>query len=225
MDASGEDPPSEYDGLFGDPGEEERSAAEAVAVRRAFRAAASPYLSSPLPWFSWGVILPAAALLTPRAGAVAREAGVIILWSLAILVGGAIEGATILRRRARRGRSSLGAWAMRAQGNLSLVAVVLTGLLLWVDGARWLPGLWLLLLGHNLFALGGLAFAPMRAAGLLYQLGGLAALIPGSRPLWAMAVATALGNFWIGLGIARERAGRRDAGTLQPAEDPGSGSS
>ncbi len=165
-----------------------------------------PYLSSPLPWFSWAVILPAAALLTPIVFSTAREAGVVVLWSLAILVGGAIEGATILRRRARRGRSSLGAWAMRAQGNLSLVAVVLSGLLVWMDGARWLPALWLLLLGHNLFALGGLAFAPLRTAGILYQLGGLVALVPGSRPLWAMAAATALGNFWIGLGIARSRA-------------------
>jgi len=220
VNAPGEGPRSEYDELFGDPADEERSAAEAVAVRRAFRDAASPYLSSPLPWFSWAVVLPAAALLTPIAFSAAREAGAIILWSLAILVGGAIEGLTILRRRARRGRSSLGAWAMRAQGNLSLVAVVLSALLLWIDGAQWLPGLWLLLLGHNFFALGGLACAPMRVAGIVYQLGGLAALVPGSRPLWAMAAATALGNFWIGLGIARDAARDR---APQAADEPESG--
>ena len=220
--------------MFGDAREDERSAAAAVAVRRAFRDAASPYLSSPLPWFSWAVILPAAALLTPTALAAFREIGVIVLWSLAILVGGAIEGATILRRSRRRGRSPLGGWAMRAQGNLSLVAVLLSGLLLWIDAARWLPGLWLLLLGHSFFALGGLAFAPMRVAGIVYQLGGLAALVPGSQPLWAMAAATALGNFWIGLGIARDRArysgasgapGAGDAAAIQAADESGSTSS
>lgn len=187
-------------------------------MRRAFRAAASPYLSAPLPWFAWGVILPAAALATPLASAFAREAGVTILWSVAILVGGAIEGVTILRQSRHRDRSSLGAWAMRAQGNLSLVAVALSGLLLWMDGARFLPGLWLLLLGHNFFTLGGLAFPPMRIAGILYQAGGVAALVPGSQPLWAMATATALGNVWIGWGIVRER-GRR----LQAAGEPENG--
>jgi hypothetical protein len=179
-------------------------------VRRAFRSAASAYLSSPLPWFAWAILLPAAALLTPTASASAREAGVTILWSAAILVGGAIEGGTILRQRRRRGGSALGSWAMRAQGNLSLVAVTLSGLLIWIGAERYLPGLWLLLLGHNFFALGGLAFAPMRIAGVLYQAGGLAALLPGSQPLWALAAATALGNAWIGLGIVRERA-RGDA--------------
>lgn len=195
-------------------------------MRAAFRNAASPYLSAPLPWFAWGVILPAAALATPLATTVAREPGVTILWSAAILVGGAIEGITILRQRHHRGRSSLSAWAMRAQGNLSLVAVALSGLLLWIDGARYLPGLWLLLLGHNFFALGGLAFPPMRLAGLFYQAGGLAALVPGSRPLWAMAAATALGNFWIGWGVlregARERARARHRAT-QAAGEPENG--
>lgn len=147
-----------------------------------------------------------------------------ILWSLAILLGGAIEGFTILRQQHRRGRSSLGAWAMRAQGNLSLVAVVLSGLLVWLDSARFLPALWLLLLGHNLFSLGGLAFPPMRLAGLLYQAGGLAALVPGSRPLWAMAAATALGNFWIGWGIVRDRARRRARESVpQAADEPENG--
>lgn len=211
MSKASESPRSEYDEVFGDPGDEERNAAETAAVRLAFRNAAGPYLSAALPWFAWGLVLPAAALLTPAAFAAAQEAGVTVLWSVAILFGGAIEGLTILRQHRRRGRSGLGGWAMRAQGNLSLVAVVLSGLLLWIDGARFLPGLWLLLLGHNFFALGGLAFAPMRLAGVVYQIGGVAALVPGSRPLWAMAVATALGNFWIGWGIRRERARERES--------------
>ena len=210
--------------MFAEPGEEEQRTA--TVVRRAFRDAASPYLSHPLPWFAWGLLLPAAARLTPLALARGREAGVTILWSVVILLGGTLEGLTILRQQRRRGRSSLGAWAMRAQGNLSLVAVTLSGLLLWIDGARYLPGLWLLLLGHNFFALGGLAFAPMRLAGILYQAGGLAALIPGSQPLWAMAAATALGNFWIGWGVVRERARqRRSAGAAarQAADEPENG--
>lgn len=222
MDAR-QDLPSEYDEFFG--GEDERSAAQAAAVRLAFRDAARPYLSSPLPWFAWALILPAAALATPLVAKSAREAGVTILWSLAILVGGTIEGITILRRRERRSRSALGAWAMRAQGNLSLVAVLLSGLLVWLDAAHFLPALWLLLLGHNLFALGGLAFPPMRVAGILYQLGGLAAVVPGSRPLWAMAAAAALGNFWIGWGIARDGSRRRARDSSQAAELPDSGSS
>lgn len=190
-------------------------------VRGAFRAAAQPYLSAPLPWFVWGILLPAAALSTPFALSLAREPGVTVLWSLAILLGGAVEGLTILRHQRRQSRSStLGAWAMRAQGNLSLVAVVLSGVLFWLDGARFLPALWLLLLGHNLFSLGGLAFPPMRFAGLLYQAGGLAALVPGSNPLWAMAVATALGNFWIAWGVVRERERAR---ALQAAEESESG--
>ena len=214
-----EDAPSEYDELFAAPDEEEQRTTD--TVRRAFRDASSPDLSKPLPWFAWGLILPAAALLTPRALEIGREPGVTILWSLAILVGGAIEGFAILRQQRHRRRSSLGAWAMRAQGNLSLVAVALSGLLVWIDGTKFLPALWLLLLGHNLFSLGGLAFPPMRLAGLLYQAGGLAALVPGSRPLWAMAAATALGNFWIGWGIVRDRAARRTA--RQAAEEPENG--
>lgn len=143
---------------------------------------------------------------------------------MAILVGGAVEGLTILRQQRRRGRSSLGAWAMRAQGNLSLVAVALSALLIWIDAMSYLPGLWLLLLGHNFFSLGGLAFPAMRLAGILYQAGGLAALIPGSEPLWAMAAATALGNFWIGLGIVRARA-RRSPLAGQAAVEPESSDS
>ncbi len=105
---------------------------------------------------------------------------------------------------------------MRAQGNLSLVAVLLSGLLVWLDAARFLPSLWLLLLGHNLFSLGGLAFPPMRFAGLLYQAGGVVALAPGRTSLWAMAAATALGNLWIGWGIVRAEG--RARGTTQAAE-------
>ena len=61
-----------------------------------------------------------------------------------------------------------------------------------------------LLPGHSFYMLRGFAF-PFRTAGLVYQLGGLLALWPGlfgkSSPLIVFAVATALGNLWIGIGV------------------------
>lgn len=199
------EPRSEYDELFPRASGDAPEAIEAEGVRHAFRRAARPYLSSPVSWLVWSVALPAAALLTPVFRRAGREAGVVLLWSGAVLIGGAVEGALILRARRGRADSPLGAWAMRSQGNLSLVAVLLSAVLLWLGAPELLPGLWLLLLGHSLFSLGGLAFPPMRHAGLLYQLGGLLALVPGSRPLWAFAAATFLGNLRIALGIIAAR--------------------
>lgn len=200
---------SEYDELFPVRPEDEPAANDALVVRQAFRRAAAPYLASPLSWLVWSLLLPAAAFLTPAFFRAGREGGVVLLWSMAILIGSAVEGALILRARHRGAGSPLGSWAMRLQGNLSLVAVVLSALLLWLGTPELLPGLWLLLSGHSFFALGGLAFPPMRQAGLIYQLGGLAALIPGGQPLLAFAVATLAGNLWIARGVAR--AARSDA--------------
>ena len=195
---------SEYDAIFEPDGSPETEADES-AVARAFVTASKPYLSTPWSWFAWALVLPAAALATPTAATLGRELGVAILWTIAIVVGGAIEGFFLLRNRSRARRSRWSSWAMALQGNLSLVAVALSAALLWLGAADLLPGLWLLLLGHSFFALGGLAFRPMRAAGIFYQLGGVAALIPGGRPLFAFAIATALGNLWIGLGVWRRR--------------------
>ena len=197
---------SEYDAVF-EAEVAPATAADEAAAERAFRDASRPYLSSPISWFVWAMVLPGAALATPWAQALGREIGVAALWTAAIVAGGAVEGIFLLRNR--RPRSRLGGWAMRLQGNLSLVAVALSAVLLWADEPQLLPGLWLLLLGHSFFALGGLAFAPMRTAGIVYQLGGVAALIPGSRPLLAFALATAVGNLWIGLGIVRRMARER----------------
>ena len=195
---------SEYDPAFSERLRRDDPASDLAQARRLFAAASRPYLGSPLPWLTWALVLPAAALATPRAFAAADYAGALGLWSAAILAGGAVEGAFLLRSRRRTGGGSpLGSWAMTLQGNLSLVAVALSAVLLATGGARFLPGLWLLLLGHSLFALGGLAFPPQRAAGVLYQLGGVAALVPGVPPLWAFAAATAAGNLWIALGVAR----------------------
>jgi hypothetical protein len=106
---------------------------------------------------------------------------------------------------AAAGRSPLATWALRTQGNLSLVALALSLLLLWQDVAWALPGLWLLLLGHSFYVLGGIAFPPFRAYGLLYQLGGVAALWPGGAPLRLFALTTAAANLWMSWAVWRER--------------------
>jgi hypothetical protein len=198
---------SEYDGVFESEPVAATVAADEAAAERAFREASRPYLSSPVSWLAWAILLPGAALATPKAAAIGRELGVAVLWVATILLGGAVEGIFLWRNR-RRARTRIAGWAMRLQGNLSLVAVVLSAALLWIEAPEYLPGLWLLLLGHSFFALGGLAFPAMRTAGVLYQLGGVAALVPGSRPLLAFAIATALGNLWIGLGVWRQQGAR-----------------
>jgi len=198
---------SAYDPLFG--GEENPEVAgEAARAKSAFERASRAYLASPLPWLVWALILPAAALATPEALRRGREAGVLLVWSVAILAGGAIEGLALLGARRRAPGGPLGAWAMRVQGNLSLVALALSAMLVWAEAPELLPGLWLLLLGHSFFALGGLALPALRTAGVLYQLGGVAALVPGSPSLACFAAATALGNLWVAWGIVRRN--RRD---------------
>jgi hypothetical protein len=119
-----------------------------------------------------------------------------------ILLGGAVEILNI-RRGQHSGRSTLAAWVLRLQGNLSIVALLLSALLIWQDVAWALPALWLLLLGHSFYMLGGFAFEPFRVCGLIYQIGGVAALWPGGSPLAVFAVATFLGNLWIAIGVWR----------------------
>ena len=174
-------------------------------MRETFGAASRPFLSSPWPWVAWGIVLPAAALLTPAALAAAGPGGVLFLWSAAILTGGAVEGLTILRRRDREGSTPLASWVLRIQGNLSLVAVALSLFLLWAEAAWALPGVWLLLLGHSLYVLGGFALPPLRWTGLAYQIGGAAALVPGWDSLAAFALTTAAANLWAAAVIWRRR--------------------
>ena len=194
---------SEYDPLFGGRASDaEPGANDLATVRELFAAASRPYLSSSLPWLFWAALLPCAALLTERALAAAGAPGVLGLWSGAILLGGGVEMLSLYRQRRRLGRGSpLSSWAMTLQGNLSLVAVALSIALVVADSAHLLPGLWLLILGHSLFTLGGLAFRPQRTAGIVYQLGGAAALVPGVPALAVFAAATALGNLWIAVGV------------------------
>jgi hypothetical protein len=194
--------PSEYDPWIPDRAEVED---DLEPVRARFRRASAPFLRSPWSWLAWALVLPAAAFATPRAIGAGGPAGVLLTWSVAILLGGAVEVAAILRAGGRSERTPLAAWVLRIQGNLSLAALALSVLLVWQDLAWALPGLWLLLLGHSFFLLGGLAFPPMRTCGLLFQAGGVAAFWPGFDPLLAFALAAAAGNLWMAIQVWRLR--------------------
>jgi hypothetical protein len=131
--------------------------------------------------------------------------GVLFLWSLTILAAGAIEAGIYARRRRQVERSTLAVWALRSQANLSLIAMLLSVALLVAGEGRLLAALWLLLLGHSLYSLGGLAFRPLKSAGLIYQLGGLVALLLAARGDAVFAATTALANLWVAFAIWRRR--------------------
>jgi hypothetical protein len=205
---------SEYDPLFSPAAAGEDDLAP---VRERFRAASAPYLRSPWSWLTWAVVLPAAAGATAwvvsggaagggRWGDPRRSPALeLLIWSVAILVGGAVEILAIRRARGGARASSLAAWALRLQGNLSLVALALSVLLVWQDLAWALPGVWLLLLGHSFYVLGGVSFEAYRPYGLVYQVGGLAALWPGGSPLGVFAVSAAVGNLWMAWAVWRAK--------------------
>lgn len=192
---------SEYDPLFGaGRASDERDLDRVLAI---FERAGRPFLRSPWSWIAWAVVLPAAALTTEAVASRRGSLAVLLLWSAAVVVGGSVEAALIFRQPTPR--TALAAWVLRAQGNLSLVAVAVSLLLAAVDAAWALPGVWLLLVGHSLYTLGGLSFPPLRRTGLLYQIAGAAALIPQGRPLWLFAGATGLGNLWVAWSLRRTR--------------------
>ena len=196
---------SEYDPLFA-PKSAAGEGDDLEPVRDRFLAASRPFLRAYWTWAAWALILPAAAFLTPAAYSLSGPRGVLFLWSIAILVGGAVEFLAIRKAGKTAPASGLARWALRAQGNLSLVAVLLSGLLFWQDAAWAVPGVWLLLLGHSFFVLGGISFPPFRRYGLIYQIGGFAALWPGGAPLLVLAVTLFLGNLWMAWAVWRERA-------------------
>ena len=193
---------SVYDPLIPEPSSHD--AGDLDRVRAEFERAGRPFLGTAATWLAWAVLLPVAALVTRRLPADAF-APVVLVWSAAILAGGAVEGFTIYRRSQKHAPTPLGSWVLRAQGNLSLVALVLSALLVWLEVAWAIPGLWLLLLGHSLYVLGGLAFAPFKVGGMLYQLGGLIALSPLGLPLETFAVTAAVANAWFAASIYRHR--------------------
>ncbi|HEX4956337.1 MAG TPA: hypothetical protein VF017_23365 [Thermoanaerobaculia bacterium] len=199
---------SEYEPAFSYHPTDPQAQAELAGVRKRFRAAAAPYLASPWPWLGWGLALPAAALGTRLAGERWGPSGVLLLWSFAILAAGAIEARSFWQQKGRG--SLLAAWALRAQGNLSLVALLLSVALVVGDELLLLPGLWLLLLGHSFYILGGLSFRALSRFGLAYQLGGAAALFSGRAGLAVFAVTTAFAN--LGLALAVLRRGRLTLG-------------
>ena len=191
---------SEYDPLF----PQGRSDKEDFApIRELFTAASRPYLRSPWSWLAWALILPAAALATTIAFRRFGPAGILFTWSGAILLGGAIEMTGIWRSGRTAGTAPLASWAFRAQGNLSLVALVLSVAAIWQDLPWALPGIWLLLLGHSFYILGGLSFEPFRLYGLIYQAGGIAALAYGQRALPIFALVTLVGNLWMAWSVWR----------------------
>jgi hypothetical protein len=198
---------SEYDPLLPDA---PAGADDLERARDLFAAASRPFLVSPWPWLAWSVLLPAASLATLPVLVGLGPGGVLGIWSLAILLGGAVELGGIRRGRREHGRTPLGGWALSIQGNLSLVAIVLSLALLWADLGRMLPGVWLLLLGHSFFLMGSLSFPPFRLYGTLYQLGGAVALWPvGVDPFVTFAVVTLTANLWMAWSVWQ--ASRRDS--------------
>lgn len=187
-------PRDEYEPLGRDP----EGGEDLVRVQELFADAARPYLSFPWSWLAWAFLLPAAALFTRPALATGGSGSVLLVWSVAILVGGLVEGIGIWRGRGRHGGSALASWVLRIQGNLSLVALALSAAVVVADRADLLPGIWLLLLGHSFYLVGGLAFPPFRPYGLSWQLAGIVALWPTwVDPLLVLAAVTLGGNLWM----------------------------
>ncbi|MFQ5525752.1 MAG: hypothetical protein ACE5GX_05770 [Thermoanaerobaculia bacterium] len=176
-------------------------------VKSQFAEASSGYLRSPVPWLAWAIILPGTALLTPHVAAAvgAGSMAVLFMWSVAILIGGAVEGLAMRGARKKAARSEISGWVFRAQGNLSLIAIALTVVVV-VNGAfRYIPGIWLLLIGHSFYAVGGLASNALRRSGLIYQLGGVISLLPWLDSLTVFAVTTAVANLAVAVALLRAR--------------------
>lgn len=171
-------------------------------VRSIFAGAATPFTRSPWSWAAWALLLPGIALSTPQVFARFGPFGVVIAWCSIIIVGGIVE-TWALRWGAVAERTTVASWVLRSQANLSFVAVAISAVLLWYQQADLLPGVWLLVLGHSFLVLGGLAFAPFRRTGWIYQLAGLGALWPGQNGLFWFAAATGLGNLLIAYSVGR----------------------
>src|SRR5690606_37266922 len=71
---------SEYEPAFGATPVDDAAADDLARVRQAFELASQPYLSTPVSWFAWAVLLPLAALTSARAAAIAGPRGLVLLW-------------------------------------------------------------------------------------------------------------------------------------------------
>ncbi|MBT8494857.1 MAG: hypothetical protein KJO07_17505 [Deltaproteobacteria bacterium] len=171
-----------------------------------FAQASVGYLRSPWSWWAWGLLLPAAALLTREVFPIAGPLPTLALWSVVILVGGVVEASLILGGRSLTERTPLGGWVLRTQGNLSLVAVALSAVLFWQSLPQFLPAVWLLLVGHSFYVVGRLSFKPLQTAGIILQLGGTAALVPMLDGLVAFAASFFAACAWVGWGVHRRTA-------------------
>jgi len=195
---------SEYEPVFGRGGE---VVDDLESVRDVFGKAAAPFTRSPWSWLTWAFLLPLVALTTRSVLVRFGAPGVVLAWCGTIILGGAVE-VWAVRPDRQTARTTLAGWALRAQANLSFVAVVISAALIWADRINAVPGVWLLVLGHSFLLLGGLAFAPFKRAGWIYQVAGVVALWPSQDGLVWFAVATCIGNLWIGLSVRSMRAGK-----------------
>lgn len=199
---------SEYDPIV-PLGELSPEPSDLDRVRELFERSADRFVRSPWSWVLWAAVFAGAALATRTVHAAAGGWSVVVLWSTAILAGGAVEAVLYARAGSGLKPSRLARWVLRSQANLSLVGIALSVYLVWRGEAMALPGVWLLILGHSFWAHGGLGFAAFRGAGALYQIGGVAALTPWVDPLVALAVAVAAGNLWLAAAVWRRA--RRDS--------------
>lgn len=184
---------SEYDPLRPRP-PLSGGASDLDSVQALFSRAAAGYLHSPWPWLCWALVLPGAALLTADVASAGGPLAVLLLWSVVILLAGAVEAVSMWRSRKSVVPSDITHWVFRGQGNLSLIAIVLTAALAWQRAYDFLPAVWLLLIGHSFFAVGGLASSALKRGGLLYQAGGILSLLPWFDSLTVFAATTALAN-------------------------------
>ncbi len=154
-------------------------------VQHLFKNAAQPFLSTPWGWLGWSIILPSSLLLTPVVNLKSGLRGIILLWSFSVLLGGIIE-ITAIRNSRYKNISNLSGWAYSIQGNLSLVGLALTSLLIF-SSPRIIPSLWLLIIGHSFYSLGSLADNILKYVGIYYQVMGIFTIF--THPLYISAFA------------------------------------
>ena len=176
-------------------------ASDLDTVQALFSRAAAGYLHSPWPWLSWAIVLPFAALMTADVAAGGGPIAVLLLWSATILLAGAVEAVTMWRSRKALVPSDITRWVLKGQGNLSLIAIAITAAMAWHRMYDFLPAVWLLLIGHSFFSIGGLSSNALKRGGVLYQVGGVISLLPWFGSLSVFAATTALANLTIAVSL------------------------
>lgn len=207
---------SEYDPIFIHDGSDDgaadggasagRDPLDLERVQGVFSGASRAYLATPVNWLAWSILLPGAALAHRALADRVDPPMLMLLWGGAFLAGGVVDSLAVFLARGGRRRlrpTPLVAWVFRMQINLSLMALLFS-VGLYLAGAGWLiPALWLLLVGHSFYLLGGLSFRPFKIYGLLHQVGGVVALWPDAEPLVIFAGATGVANLWLAIRVWR----------------------